>query len=122
MTPKQIAILIFLTIAFNNIVTSVTKTTESPNFTVNTEYNYMDNQTTNSNPDSLKYFFLFLSLIPLLGGLWGINTWFKEYNMTKDSVNWQILPGKIISKSTTTGLTSHLSTRTDVHSESTRAV
>jgi hypothetical protein len=122
MTAKQILFLIFITIVFNFSLNSISVTTTDTNTIEITKNDYMNNQATNSTSGNLKYFFVFLSLIPLLGGLWGINTWFTEYNMSKNSVNWEIIPGKIISKSTTTGLTSHLSTRTDVNSESTRAV
>ncbi len=122
MASKQIFSLIFITIILNIAIGFFLKNTENTNNIIITENHYMDNQSTNSTSTNIKFFFVFLSLIPLLGGLWGINTWFTEYNIANDSVNWEIIPGKIISKSTTTGLTSHLSTRTDVYSESTRAV
>jgi len=45
-----------------------------------------------------KLFLTFITLIPLLGGLWSINYWFSEYNIAKESINWDIYPGKILSK------------------------
>jgi hypothetical protein len=34
----------------------------------------------------------------LLMGIWAINYWLREYNMAADSLNWDVVPGEIISK------------------------
>ena len=120
MTITQILSLIIIVIILNVLTNIYFPTRNSDLITI--DKNQLDQAPPKPTPSYVKYFFISLSLIPLLAGLWGINTWFSEYNMAKDSVNWEKTRGKIVSKSTTSGLTSHLSTQGNVYSESTRAV
>jgi len=54
-----------------------------------------------------------LSIIPLLSGLYFVNSWFNDYNLANDSVNWEPCPGRILSKNVvnfrSSGITSHQS-------------
>lgn len=47
---------------------------------------------------SVMYLLLLIAVIPLGFGVWATNTWFKEYNMAKASLNWVKLEGKMLSK------------------------
>ena len=41
---------------------------------------------------------LALGGFPLLMGIWAANTWFKDYNRAKNSLNWIKLHGKLLNK------------------------
>lgn len=56
------------------------------------------NFSSHSEKIAARSFFTFIALIPLLAGLWAVNHWFKEYNMARDSINWDVYKGTILSK------------------------
>lgn len=82
---------------------------------INIFYNYsanqrsLDQQHTNSQKSEkpsgnkplqpgVKYFGTAIFLFPMLAGLWGINYWFNDYNLAKETLNWNKYNGILISK------------------------
>lgn len=53
----------------------------------------------NIKNNQVKGFLTIIFFIPLIGGLWAINYWLSDYNLAKDTLNWQSYPGVIIKKS-----------------------
>ena len=78
---------------------------------INTIYNYKANQkltdsrsqesTPNKKPlqNPIKYLGTAIFLFPLLGGIWGINYWFNDYNLAKETLKWKKYNGVLVSKS-----------------------
>jgi hypothetical protein len=45
-----------------------------------------------------KIFGTFIFIIPLFGGIFNLNYWFKDYNLARETVNWNKYEGVLISK------------------------
>lgn len=69
-----------------------------------------DSKNSISTTPAIKYFGTAIFILPLLGGLWGINYWLKDYNIANDTLNWNKTSGTIISKSIDSKLISNHST------------
>jgi len=90
-----LCILIFLSNLIWNIALSNREASENIS-----DNNFDKNSQNNSNQvKSTTIFFTILAVLPLLSGLYFVNSWFKEYNIAVDSINWKTYPVKIILKS-----------------------
>ena len=52
----------------------------------------------NKNSNSVKYFFTFIALWPLIAGIWLINLWLTDYNKAVDTLSWEPYQGRILEK------------------------
>lgn len=71
---------------------SVSKVRSEPGTSPNEEVQQSTEENYSKTP------FVLLLMIPLLAGILSINYWLREYNIVADSLNWEIVPGEIISK------------------------
>lgn len=89
-----IVITLLLNVGWNYVFSSNNKTTMDVSNVLS------DKDVTDGSKKSNAFLIIFtlVSAFPLLMGLWAVNHWFKEYNIAKQSVHWDVVPGKILSK------------------------
>jgi len=96
MNIYQIIILLILIVTANIFWNSNLKTASSTNILTKSTLKEQSNE---KNDNTLKYFYTGIALFALLGGLWGINHWFNDYNTAIDSKNWPTYNGTMLEKS-----------------------
>lgn len=110
MTLTQ-AIIIFFILLVANLLYSQFISSQPKNNSPDYAINEAKNADTSSLTPAIKYFGTAIFILPLLGGLWGINHWLKDYNLAKDTASWKQSEGVIVSKSINSKVISNHSTQ-----------